>query len=91
MLIAIDRYGSITLPASVRKEFGLEKESYLELSVEDGGFIVLQPVTVHRAVRLNEKGLGMIEEARKSGTAELPEWLIEDMRDARTDTEQEIS
>ena len=91
MLIAIDRYGSITLPASVRKEFGLEKESYLELSVDDGGFIVLHPVTVHRAVRLNDKGLTMIEEARKSGTGEFPEWLIEDMRDAEADTEQEIS
>ncbi len=70
MLIAIDRYGSITLPASLRKEFGLEKESYLELSVEDGGFIVLRPVIVHRAVRLNDKGLGMIEDARNRRPSE---------------------
>ncbi len=29
MLVAIDEYGSITLPALLRKALGLEKESYL--------------------------------------------------------------
>jgi len=88
MLIAIDKYGSITLPVSLRKELRLDQESYLEVSVEDGKFIVLEPVAVQRNIRLNNKGLAKLEEARKSGTEELPEWLIRDMRDAETDTEQ---
>lgn len=87
MLVAIDRYGSITLPVSLRKELGLEGESYLELSVEDGKFIMLEPVTVQRNIRLDDRGLSKLDEARKSGTGELPEWLIGDMKDAETDTE----
>ncbi len=91
MLIAIDKYGSITLPALIRKELGLEEESYLELSVENDGAIILYPVAVHRTVRLNNKGLAKLEEARKSGTGELPEWLKKDMQNAEADIEQQIS
>ncbi|MCP4108874.1 MAG: AbrB/MazE/SpoVT family DNA-binding domain-containing protein [Desulfobacteraceae bacterium] len=91
MLIAIDKYGSITLPALIRKELGLEEESYLELSVGSDGAIMLNPVAVQRTVRLNSKGLAKLEEARKSGTGELPEWLAREMQNAETDTEQQIS
>jgi len=87
MIIAIDRYGSITLPALIRKELGLEEESYLELSVGNDGIIMLCPIAVHRTVQLNDKGLAKLEDARKSGTGELPEWLIKDMKNAETDTE----
>jgi hypothetical protein len=65
----------------------LDHESYLELSVENGNLIVLEPVTVQRNIRLNNKGLAKLEEARKSGAGELPEWLIGEMRNAGTDTE----
>lgn len=87
MLVAIDKYGSITLPVSLRKELRLDQESYLELSVEDGRFIMLEPVTIQRNIRLNDRGLAKLEEARKSGTGEVPEWLIGDMKNAKTDTE----
>ena len=46
MLIAIDKRGSINLPAALRKELGLVKGSYLELVVEEGSAIRLQPVCV---------------------------------------------
>ncbi len=88
MLVALDKYGNITLPGPLRKKLGLERESYLELSVEDNGLIILHPVAVQRTIRLNEKGLNKLEEARKSGTGELPEWLVEDMKNAKADTEQ---
>ncbi|MEE4359258.1 MAG: AbrB/MazE/SpoVT family DNA-binding domain-containing protein [Desulfococcaceae bacterium] len=91
MLVALDKYGSITLPGPVRKKLGLEKESYLELSLEDDGIILLHPVAVQRTVRLNKKGLNKLEEARKSGTGELPEWLTGEMEDAEADTDQQIS
>jgi len=87
MLVAIDKYGTITLPASLRREFGLNQESYLEMSVEDGKRIVFEPVTVQRNIRLNDNGLNKLEEARESGTGELPEWLIGEMRNAKADTE----
>ncbi len=92
MLVALDKYGSITLPGPVRKKLGLEKDSYLELSLEDDGLILLHPVAVQRTVRLNKKGLkNKLAEARKSGTGELTEWLTQEMEDAKTDTSQQIS
>ncbi len=90
MLVAMDKYGSITLPAHLRQELGLEKGAYLELSIEEDGVIVLHPVNVQRTVRLNGKGLKKLEEARKSGTGELPEWITRDMSDAQADTDPEI-
>ena len=90
MLVALDKYGSLTLPGSLRQKLGLDKETYLELSVEDGGVIVLHPVTVQRTVRLNENGLQKLEEARKSGTGTLPDWLAEDMKNAEAETDQQI-
>ncbi len=88
MLIAIDEYGSITLPALLRRALGLEKESYLELEFEDNGAIVLYPVSVHRTIQLNRQGIAKLGEARKSGTGEFPEWLNEEIRNAEIDTEQ---
>jgi len=67
MLIAIDKRGSINLPAALRKELGLVKGSYLELVVEEGSAIRLQPVCVYPVIRLNEKGLNKLKEARQSG------------------------
>ena len=87
MLITMDQYGSITLPASVRKEFGLKEESYLDLSLEDDGVILLTPTSVQRNIRLNDKGLAKLEEARRDGEGEFPEWLEKEMRNARTETE----
>ena len=91
MLVAIDEYGSITLPALIRKELGLKKESYLELEIEDSGTIILSPVSVHRNIRLNKQGIAKIKEARKSGIGEFPEWLAEEIQDARIETEQKVS
>ena len=91
MLITIDKRGSINLPAALRKELGLKAGSYLELNVEDGGVIMLQPVSVFPNVQLSEQGLEKIREARESGTGKLPKWIVEDMKNARADTNEEIS
>ena len=40
MIIAIDKRGSINLPASLRKELGLKNGDHLNISVEEGGVIV---------------------------------------------------
>jgi len=80
MLITVDKRGSINLPKAIRKELGIENGSYLEMKVEEGGAIVLHPVSVYPAVRLNQRGLGKLEEARKSGRGKLPEWMVKEMK-----------
>ncbi|MCB9481607.1 MAG: AbrB/MazE/SpoVT family DNA-binding domain-containing protein [Desulfobacteraceae bacterium] len=85
MLITIDKRGSINLPASLRKEMGLEPGSHLEVNIEDGGFITIYPVEIYRKIRLNEKGISKLEEARESGTENLPDWFEKDLNDAETD------
>lgn len=86
MLITIDKRGSINLPASVRKELGLESGCYLDLSIENGGAVLLRPMTVYPTVRLNDDGLNKLSVARSSGTGEMPDWLVGEMRDAATDS-----
>jgi hypothetical protein len=54
---------------------------YLELRVEDGGVIVLQPVAVYPAIRPSERGIEKLREARESGTAPMPEWMSEEISD----------
>ena len=82
MLVTIDKRGSINLPLAVRKELGLEQGTCLDLSIEDGGTITLNPVAVYRTVRLGKGGLAKLQEARESGKGELPDWLQQDMKDA---------
>ena len=48
MLVTIDKRGSISLPASIRKDFGIKPGTHLELSVEAGGAICLYPVEFYR-------------------------------------------
>ena len=91
MLVTLDKRGSINLPAALRRELGLKAGTHLELSVEAGGSISLHPVTIYRAIRLNESGLSKLQEARNSGIGNLPDWVSEEMRNAETDSEQEIS
>jgi AbrB family looped-hinge helix DNA binding protein len=91
MLIAIDKRGSINLPAAIRKELGLENGAYLDLSVAEGGALVLQPVEIFRTLRLAEQGLAKLKEARQSGTEDMPVWLAKEMKDAEADPEPEIS
>ncbi len=88
MLITIDKRGSINLPLAVRRELGLEQGTYLDLSVEPGGRICLHPVAIYRTVRLDDQGLAKLEEARKSGTADLPEWLCREMKNAEADSDK---
>jgi AbrB family looped-hinge helix DNA binding protein len=85
MLITVDKRGSINLPASLRRQFGLVAGACLDLSVADGGSFILQPVAVYPAVHLNEKGLAKLTEARKSGDAAMPAWLSDEMAHAETD------
>jgi len=87
MLIAIDKRGSINIPASLRKQMRLESGSYLKLEVVEGGMIVLSPVAVYPTVQLSEQGLKKLQEARKSGKAEMPEWLRKGIKHAKTDTD----
>ena len=57
MLVAIDKRGSINLPSTIRKEMGLDRGAHLDLTVLEGGSIVLTPVVIYPALKLNEKGL----------------------------------
>jgi len=91
MLIGIDKRGSINLPAAIRKQLGLKIGTYLDLNVVEGGAIVLQPVEIFRTIRLAEEGLAKLNDARQSGTDEMPTWLVEEMKDAETDPEPESS
>ena len=91
MLIAIDKRGSINLPAALRKELGLKNGAYLDLSVAEGGVVVLHPVEIFRSVRLAKQGLDKLNEARQSGKAEMPTWLTEEMKNAEADPEPEVS
>ncbi len=87
MLIAIDKRGSINIPAALRKQMRLESGSYLNLEVVEGGLMILSPVAVYATVQLSEQGLKKLQEARKSGEARMPEWLSKGIEDARTDTD----
>jgi AbrB family looped-hinge helix DNA binding protein len=87
MLITVDKRGSINLPASLRRQFGLVAGACLDLSVADGGRFILQPVAVYPAVHLNEQGLAKLKEARESATMAIPAWLTDDMAHAETDTD----
>jgi AbrB family looped-hinge helix DNA binding protein len=91
MIIAIDKRGSINLPASIRKELGLKVGDHLNLSVEEGGAILLQPVAIYPTIRLNESGLARLKEARESGHGTMPDWFVEEMKDAEADPEQQVS
>jgi AbrB family looped-hinge helix DNA binding protein len=82
MLITIDKRGSINLPKTLRKELGIESGSYLDLKVDEGGAIVLHPVSIYPSIRLSTKGLTKLEQARKSGKGKLPEWMIKEMKSA---------
>jgi AbrB family looped-hinge helix DNA binding protein len=87
MLVTIDKRGSISLPASLRKDLGLGPGSHLELTIEPGGAITLYPVEVHRTIQLNEAGLSKLKAARDSGTGTFPDWFDQELSHARTDTD----
>jgi AbrB family looped-hinge helix DNA binding protein len=91
MIIAIDKRGSINLPASLRKKLGLKNGDHLDLSLVEGGIIVLQPVAIYPTVQLSEKGLTKLREARKSGVGEMPAWFVEEMENAEADSKQQVS
>ncbi len=82
MLITVDKRGSINLPKTLRNELGIESGSYLDLKVEEGGAIVLHPVSVFPSIRLSTKGLAKLEQARKSGKGKLPEWMVKEIKSA---------
>ena len=87
MLVTIDKRGSINLPATIRKETGLDIGTHLDIEVLEGGSIVLTPVVIYPAVKLNEKGLKKLTEARKSGTLKMPALLAKKIKNARTDAD----
>jgi len=87
MLVAIDKRGSINLPSTIRKEMGLDTGTHLDLEVLEGGSIVLTPVAIYPTVKLNEKGLKKLTEARKSGTVKMPAKLAKQIRNARSDAD----
>jgi AbrB family looped-hinge helix DNA binding protein len=84
MLITIDKRGSINLPIDIRKNLDLEAGSSLDLEIGDGGSIILYPVSIVRNIKLNDKGLSKLYEARKSGKGELPNWMKEDIKNAKS-------
>ena len=85
MLVTIDKRGSINLPSTIRKEMGLDTGSHLDVEVLEGGSIVLTPVAIYPTVKLNEKGLKKLAEARKGGTVKMPVLLARKIKNARTD------
>jgi AbrB family looped-hinge helix DNA binding protein len=86
MLITIDKRGSINLPASIRKELGLQPGSTLDLSILAGGGVALTPVAVYPTVRLSTEGIAKLQEGRQSGTGEMPDWMRQEMGDAEIDS-----
>ena len=87
MLVAIDKRGSVNLPSTIRKEMGLDTGTHLNLEVLEGGAIVLTPVAIYPTVKLNEKGLKKLAEARKSGTVKMPAQLAKQIKNARTNAD----
>jgi AbrB family looped-hinge helix DNA binding protein len=87
MLITVDKRGSINLPKMLRRELGIESGSYLNLEIEEGGAILLQPVSVFPSIKLSKKGLDKIQEARRSGKGKMPQWMMREMKSAGTDSE----
>lgn len=87
MLVTIDKRGSISLPASIRKDLGFSPGTHLELTVEPGGAITLFPVEIYRSIKLNDSGILKLKEARASETSTFPEWFDKELAHARTDTE----
>jgi AbrB family looped-hinge helix DNA binding protein len=87
MIVTIDKRGSISLPASIRKNFGIKAGSHLELTVEAGGAICLYPVEFYRTIQLNDSGLSKLKEARDSETGKLPDWFEEERSNAQIDSE----
>src|SRR5664279_4957579 len=72
MLVTIDKRGSINLPSTIRKDMGLDVGTRMDLEVLDGGAIMLTPVAIYPTVKLSEKGLKKLADARKSGTVKMP-------------------
>jgi len=87
MLVTIDKRGSINLPSRIRKEMGLDTGTHLDIEVLEGGSIVLTPVAIYPTVKLNEKGLKKLAEARKGGTVKMPALLAKKIKNARTDAD----
>jgi len=87
MLVAIDKRGSINLPSTIRKEMGLDTGTHLVLEVIEGGAIILTPVAIYPTVKLNEKGLKKLTEARKSGIVKMPEQLAKRIKNAQSDAD----
>jgi AbrB family looped-hinge helix DNA binding protein len=87
MLIAIDKRGSINLPAAIRKKMKLESGCYLDMEVLEGVTIVLNPVAVYPTVQLSEEGLKKLQDARKSGKTDMPEWLKKEIKHAKADAD----
>jgi AbrB family looped-hinge helix DNA binding protein len=87
MLVTIDKRGSINLPSTIRKETGLDTGTHLDIEVLEGGSIVLTPVAIYPTVKLNEKGLKKLTQARKSGRVKIPALLAKKIKNARTDSD----
>jgi len=87
MLVTIDKRGSLSLPASVRKDLGFRPGTHLELTVEPGGIITLFPVEIYRSITLSDAGISKLNEARASEPAPFPEWFDKELTDAGTDAE----
>lgn len=85
MLVTIDKRGSINLPVATRKELSLVPGTCLDLTILAGGKVVLTPVAIYPTVRLSPDGIVKLQDARRSGTDEIPSWLREEMDDAGTD------
>ena len=86
MLVTIDKRGSISLPASVRKELKLQPGTCLDLSILRGGGLALVPMALFPTVRISPEATVKLQEARESGTGELPQWLQEEITSASPDT-----
>ncbi len=90
--VTLDKRGSITLPAWLRKDLNLKQGTLFEVEIIEGGAILLHKVKPVREILLGHKGLQKLMDARTNGLAEkLPEWLKKEMTDARVEIHKEIS
>ena len=85
MLVSIDKRGSISLPAAVRKNLNLHPGSLLDLTILDGGNLEFSLVAVYPTVRLSAKGLAKLSQARQDNVEQMPDCLSKEMADAATD------
>jgi AbrB family looped-hinge helix DNA binding protein len=63
-LIQVREKAQITIPSKIRKELGIKKGDYLEVTKEDGRIVIIPKILIEKvSVNLSAKGEEMLKEA----------------------------